>query len=85
MTTTDSEPAVVASRNSAPPEWALLQRHLMEVNEQNAELVLEKHCAPGGMLYYADDIDDFFEVVCNWGLLYAMGARRQVFDDAMSI
>jgi hypothetical protein len=57
----------------------------MEVNEQNAALVLEKHCAPGGMPYYADDVDDFYEIVCNWGLLYAMGARKQVFEDAMSI
>ena len=57
----------------------------MEVNEENAALVLQKHGAPGGMLYYADDVDDFYEVVCNWGLLYAMGARKQVFEDAMAV
>ena len=85
MTTTNLEPTITASQISAPPEWALLQRHLMEVNEQNATLVLEKHCAPGGMPYYADDIDDYFEIVCNWGLLYAMGARKQVFEEGMSL
>ena len=85
MTRAHSEPAVVATQISAPPEWALLQRHLLELNEANAALVLEKHSAPGGMLYYADDIDDYYEVVCNWGLLYAMGAGKEVFEDAMSI
>lgn len=85
MTTTSPAPAIVASKISAPPEWALLQRHLLEVNEQNAALVLEKHCAAGGMPYYADDVDDFYEIVCNWGLLYAMGADKRVFEDAMSL
>ena len=67
MTTTSPAPAIIASKITAPPAWALLQRQLLEVNEQNAALVLEKHCAAGGMPYYADDVDDFYEVVCNWG------------------
>ena len=78
-------PSIAASQVAAPPEWALLQRRLIEVGEENAALMVEKHCAPGGMMYYADDIDDYYEKVDNWSVFYAMGGARRVFDDAMMI
>ena len=78
-------PAIAASQIAAPPEWALLQRRLIEVGEENAALMVEKHCAPGGMMYYVDDIDDYYEKVDNWSVFYAMGGARRVFDDAMMI
>ena len=70
-------PCLTASQQTDPPQWAMLERHLLQVNEKAAALMIEKHCAPGGMLYYADDIDDYYEKVYNWGLLYAMGANKK--------
>ena len=78
-------PSIAASQIASPPEWARLQRRLLEVGEQNAALMVEKHCAPGGMMYYVDDIDDYYEKVDNWSVFYAMGGARKVFDDAMMI
>ena len=78
-------PTIAATRIEPPPEWALLQRQLIEIGERNAALMVEKYAAPGGMLYYADDVDDYYEKVDNWGVFYAMGGARKVFDDALMV
>ena len=78
-------PTIAATRIEPPPEWALLQRQLIEIGERNAALMVEKYAAPGGMLYYADDVDDYYEKVDNWGVFYAMDGARKVFDDALMV
>jgi len=76
--------SVNASKRSAPPEWALLQRRLMEAAEQGAEALVAKYQERGGSLYYGDCVDDLYERFCNWGLFYSLGGSERVLELALS-
>ena len=82
-TTPDLPTIAVDRRPAAPPQWALLQRQLIEVMEQAAELKVRKYSERGGVPYYADDVDDLYEMIYNWGLFYAIGADERVLDLAL--
>jgi hypothetical protein len=73
-------PTVRASRSAPPPGWALLQRQLMHTMEEAALIFAAKYTSPGGIPYYADDVDDLFEVFGNWNQFYALGADRRLLD-----
>ncbi|MBM3932841.1 MAG: hypothetical protein FJ319_00805 [SAR202 cluster bacterium] len=76
-------PFVTATRLAPPPGWALLQRKLMDVMEEGAEYMIGKHAENGGVITYADDMDDLYEQVNNWGLFYAMGASKKILTMAL--
>ena len=67
MTTTNVLPHTVslpdmatltATEVAAPPAWALLQRELIALMEESADVMMAKYADPGGIIYFADDIDD---------------------------
>lgn len=72
-----------ATRIAAPPSWALLQRQLFSLMEESADLMMAKYADPDGVIYFADDIDDLYERIYNWGLFYALGADRRVLNAAV--
>ena len=74
---------VAATEISAPPPWALMERSLMDAMNEAAPRMVEKYSEAGGAMYFADDLDDLYERVCDWGLLYAIGGDRVVFDLAL--
>ena len=74
---------VVAAQVAPPPGWALLERRLMALMEDAAAPMVDKYAEKGGAFYFADDVDDLYERVYNWGLFYAMGADRKVLDLAL--
>ena len=76
-------PTIAATAIAPPPPWALLERELIEVMEQAAELKVRQYSERGGVPYYADDLDDLYEMIYNWGLFYAMGADERVLDLAL--
>ncbi len=73
-------PTVRATSQSAPPTWAVLERQLIEVMEQSAELKVSRYSERGGVPYYSDDVDDLWEMIYNWGLFYSMGASERILD-----
>lgn len=75
--------SVKATKLSAPPAWALTERNLISLMEEAAPLLLEKYAEPGGALYFADDLDDLYERIYNWGLFYAMGADERLLEMAL--
>lgn len=75
--------SVKATELSAPPAWALKQRNLISLMEEAAPMLLEKYAEPGGALYFADDLDDLYERIYNWGLFYAMGADKRLIEMAL--
>ena len=75
--------SVKATEVSAPPRWALLQRELISVMEEAAEMMVRKYAERGGLFIFADDLDDFYERTYNWGLFYAMGADERVLELAL--
>ncbi len=75
--------SVKAAELAAPPAWALKQRNLISLMEEAAPMLLEKYAEPGGALYFADDLDDLYERIYNWGLFYAMGADERLLEMAL--
>ena len=68
---------VRATQVSPPPGWALLERRLMKLMEDAVEPMVDKYAEKGGAFYYADDLDDLYERVYNWGLVLRDGGRSQ--------
>ena len=75
--------AAIADTATAPPPWAVLQRQLIDAVNSAAPLMLEKYTEPGGVPYFADDVDDLYELFYNWGLFYAQGGRGEMLDWAL--
>ena len=75
--------SVKATELSAPPAWALKERNLISLMEEAAPMLLTKYAEPGGALYFADDLDDLYERIYNWGLFYAMGADERLLEMAL--
>ena len=46
-------------------------------------MLLKKYAEPGGALYFADDLDDLYERIYNWGLFYAIGADERLLELAL--
>ena len=74
---------VKATQVSPPPRWALLEHQLMKLMEESVPPMVDKYAEKGGAFYYADHVDDIYEMAYNWSLFYAMGAGRQVLDLAL--
>ena len=74
---------IQATKVSAPPAWALMERQLISLMEEAAPLVVKKYTEPGGALYMAEDFDDLYEQFYNWGLFYAIGGNQTVRDLAL--
>ena len=56
---------VKATRVSAPPGWALLERQLIALMEEAAPEYMRRCTEPSGTAIWADDIDDFYEAFYN--------------------
>ena len=80
---TSAIPTITASTSGAPPAWALLQRRLIDIMNEAAPLVAERYTERGSAPYYADDMDDLYEIFFSWGLFYAIGGSERVFDLAL--
>ncbi len=76
-------PTIVANQRATPPQWAQVERQLIEVMERAAQLKVHRYSERGGVPYYADDVDDLYEMIYNWGLFYAMGADQSILDLAL--
>lgn len=80
---TDDLVTIRASDVSAPPGWALMQRQLMDLNDEGAELFCQTYNERTGGIYWSDCIDDFYERYYNWGLHYALGGDENVLFRAL--
>jgi len=66
-----------------PPEWALLERELIDKINDVAPKVLEKYTRPDGSLFWPtspdfqsiDGLDDCYESFHNWALFYLLGGN----------
>ncbi len=80
---TDDLVTIRASGVSAPPGWALMQRQLMDLNDEGAELFCQTYNERAGGIYWADCIDDFYERYYNWGLHFSLGGDENVLFRAL--
>ncbi|MBK9168664.1 MAG: hypothetical protein IPM24_14515 [Bryobacterales bacterium] len=82
-------PAQSGMRISKPmtaPEWALLQRELLQQNSAAADLFAERYVDSRGYLLHTprwgtlDGPDDAIETFYNWTLLHALGGSDSVLE-----
>lgn len=73
-----------------PPEWARLQRTLLEEASDAIDPVLERYTREDGSVLWPpandyegiDAVDDAYESFHNWPLLYALGGDRDLLTEA---
>ncbi|MBM3933911.1 MAG: hypothetical protein FJ319_06360 [SAR202 cluster bacterium] len=76
-------PSIKATKISASPAWALMQRQLIDLINEAAPAMMRKYSERGSNAYFADDVDDQFEMFHNWGTFYAIGGGEHVLDLAL--
>lgn len=72
-------------RQTALPEWAVLERQLIRTMNQTPEFVLEKYTNPDGSMLWPTDpnytstdaLDDMYESFHNWPLFYFAGGDEK--------
>ena len=70
----------------APPQWALLERALLDENSKAIEAFSEKYLDERGYLLHTprwgtlDGPDDAIETFYNWTLLHTLGGSESVLD-----
>ena len=78
------------TRVQTPPEWAVLERELIDKINDAAPKVLKKYTRPDGTLFWPnhpefqsfDGLDDAYESFHNWPLFYMLGGDAQFLVDA---
>ena len=78
------------TRVETPPEWAVLERELIDKINDAAPKVLKKYTRQDGTLYWPnhpefqsfDGLDDAYESFHNWPLFYMLGGDAQFLVDA---
>ncbi|OXS59223.1 hypothetical protein B1A99_11365 [Cohnella sp. CIP 111063] len=71
-----------------PPEWAILERRLMDVMNEAVDPLVERYIRPDGTIMWPtrddhigiDALDDMYESFFNWPLYYAIGGHEKFKD-----
>ena len=71
---------ITATKVTAPPAWALMERQLFSLMEESARQYTSKYAERGGATLLAEDLDDLYEQFYNFGLFYALGAADDMLD-----
>ena len=72
------------SGRSAPPEWALRQRHLFDLMDRAAPRFVEKYTRPDGTFIWRDEwpgmdgSDDGYESYLSFPLFYILGGTEEI-------
>ena len=79
-------PLVEITTPMAPPEWALLERALLDENSRAVEAFADRYLDERGYLLHTprwgtlDGPDDAIETFYNWTLLHALGGADSVLE-----
>ena len=71
---------IEATEVAAPPAWALMERNLIALMEESGRLFARQYFERGGGTLLAEDVDDLYEQMYNFGLFYAIGAADDLLD-----
>ncbi len=73
-------PTVAGAVRGTPPAWAVMQRRLIEAENEAAPVYLERFANHGGTLREHGKLDDDYECFNTWPLFYALGGGERVLD-----
>lgn len=74
---------VTATEKSAPPGWAVMERHLIKIMNEAAPEFLNKYADSNGWMPLIGKPDDMYEVFGNWPLFYVLGGDEKVYELGM--
>jgi hypothetical protein len=72
-----------ARKISVPPDWAIMQRQLINVMEQGAPYYLKRFTRHDGTTYGKGPYDDVYEMFYNWPELYAISGNGFLYETAV--
>ena len=81
-----AEPTVTIDTPMAPPQWALMERALLDANSRSVEAFADRYLDERGYLLHTmrwgtlDGPDDAIETYYNWTLLHALGGSDSVLE-----
>lgn len=77
-------PSIEASTLEVPPEWAIMQRKLIQSLEAAGDFYWERFTYPGGSTISEGPYDDLYEMFYNWPDFYMIGADKRFFERALA-
>lgn len=75
---------IQASTIEAPPDWAIMQRQLIQAMEEAGDFYWDRFTYPGGSTISEGPYDDLYEMFYNWPDFYMIGADKRFFDRALA-
>ena len=71
-----------------PPQWAILERSLIDLMNGSVDPVMEHYVHPGGSVLWPtsedfssiDGLDDAYESFHNWPLFYLLGGGDHILE-----
>jgi hypothetical protein len=86
VSTASADTLVTITTRMSPPEWALLEREVLDAGSKAVDLFYENYFDERGYLEHVarwgilDGTDDAIETFHNWTLFYALGGDDLVMD-----
>ena len=81
---------IAATKRTAPPTWAVLERQLIDAIDQAAPIYIDKYTRPDGSLIWIEEypgdgvwVDDLYEAFFNWPLYYSLGGSEYIGERAV--
>ncbi len=77
-------PTIQATTIEAPPDWALMQRRLIDAMEDSGDFYWQRFMNEGGTTISQGPYDDLYEMFYNWPDFYMIGADKRFFGRALT-
>ena len=77
-------PTIQANIIEAPPDWALMQRRIIEAMEDSGDFYWQRFMNEGGTTISQGPYDDLYEMFYNWPDFYMIGADKRFFSRALT-
>lgn len=81
------QPIQAGTPMSDVPQWALLERKLLDLQSDAVVEVVDRYVHDDGRIRWPEDgggLDDAYEGFSNWPLLYALGGADEVLERSMA-
>ncbi len=76
-------PSIQATTIEAPPNWALMQRKLIDAMEDAGDFYWQRFMNEGGTTISQGPYDDLYEMFYNWPDFYMIGANQKFFHRSL--
>ncbi len=76
-------PTISADSIESPPDWAIMQRRLIDAMDEAGDFYWDRFTHEGGSTISEGPYDDLYEMFYNWPDFYMIGGHKRFFDRAL--